>query len=73
MNRIERISAILVRLQSRTLVTAREIAEQFGVSQRTIYRDIKALEESGVPIFGEAASGYSLFVGYKLPPLMFTT
>ena len=73
MNRIERISAILVRLQSRTLVTAREIAEQFGVSQRTIYRDIKALEESGVPICGEAGSGYSLVDGYKLPPLMFTT
>lgn len=73
MNRLERLSAILVRLQSRSVITAREIAEQFGISQRTVYRDIRALEESGVPVCGEAGTGYSLVDGYKLPPLMFTT
>ena len=73
MNRLERISAILVKLQSRPVVTASEIAEQFGVSLRTVYRDIRALEESGIPVGGEAGVGYSLVDGFKLPPLMFNT
>ena len=73
MNRLERMSAILVKLQSRPLITAREIAEQFDVSLRTVYRDIRSLEESGIPICGEAGQGYSLVDGFKLPPLMFTT
>jgi len=49
------------------------MADEFGVSLRTVYRDIRALEESGIPIAGEAGLGYSLVDGYKLPPLMFTT
>lgn len=73
MNRIERLSAILVKLQSRPLVTAREIAEQFGVSLRTVYRDIRSLEEAGIPVSGESGMGYSLVDGFRLPPLMFTT
>ena len=73
MNRLERMSAILVKLQSRPVVTAREIAGQFGVSLRTVYRDIHSLEESGIPICGEAGLGYSLVDGFRLPPLMFTT
>lgn len=73
MNKLDRISAILVRLQSRSVVTARQIADEFGVSLRTVYRDIRVLEESGVPITGEAGLGYSLVDGYKLPPLMFST
>lgn len=73
MNRLERMSAILVKLQSRPVVTAREIADQFGVSLRTVYRDIRSLEESGVPICGEAGLGYSLVDGFRLSPLMFTT
>lgn len=73
MNRLERMSAILVTLQSRPVVTAREIADRFGVSLRTVYRDIRSLEESGVPICGEAGLGYSLVDGFRLPPLMFTT
>lgn len=73
MNRLERISAILVKLQSRPVVTAGEIAEQFGVSLRTVYRDIRSLEESGIPICGESGYGYSLADGFKVSPLMFTT
>ena len=73
MNRLERISAILVSLQSRNVITAGQIAERFGISIRTVYRDIRVLEEAGIPICGEAGSGYSLVQGFKLPPLMFTT
>ncbi len=72
MNRIDRVSAILVQLQSRKVVKAQQIADRFKVSLRTIYRDIKTLEEAGVPVIGEAGTGYSLMEGYRLPPVMFT-
>jgi predicted DNA-binding transcriptional regulator YafY len=72
MNRIDRVSAILVQLQSRSLVTAQHIADRFGISLRTIYRDMKALEEAGIPVIGNPGVGYSLVYGFKLPPLMFT-
>jgi len=72
MNRIERISSILIQLQSKKIVTAREIAERFEISLRTVYRDIRALEETGVPISAEAGIGYSIMEGYKLPPVQFT-
>jgi predicted DNA-binding transcriptional regulator YafY len=72
MNRIDRLHAILTHLQSKKLVKAQEIAHRFNISLRTVYRDVKALEESGVPVIGEAGSGYSIMEGYRLPPLMFT-
>lgn len=72
MNRIDRLSAILIQLQSRRLVKAQDIADRFTISLRTVYRDIKALEASGVPIIGEAGQGYSLMEGYRLPPVSFT-
>lgn len=72
MNRIDRISAILVMLQSRPVVRAADMAERFGVSIRTIYRDVRSLEQAGVPICGDSGVGYSLVEGYRLPPLMFT-
>ena len=72
MNRIDRLHAILTYLQSKRLVKAQELAERFNISLRTVYRDVKALEESGVPVIGEAGSGYSIMEGYRLPPLMFT-
>ncbi|MBL7931378.1 MAG: YafY family transcriptional regulator [Bacteroidia bacterium] len=72
MNRIDRVTAILIQLQSKRVVKAQEIAERFGISLRTVYRDLKTLEESGVPIVGEAGIGYSLMSGYRLPPVMFT-
>ena len=71
MNRIDRLAAILIQLQSRPLVKARDIAEKFSISLRTVYRDVKALEEAGVPVIGEAGTGYRLMEGYKLPPVMF--
>lgn len=72
MNRIDRLHAILTHLQSKKRVTAQEVADRFNISLRTVYRDVKALEESGVPVIGEAGSGYSIMEGYRLPPVMFT-
>lgn len=72
MNRIDRLHAILTHLQSKKRVTAEEIADRFGISLRTVYRDVKALEESGIPVIGEAGIGYSVMEGYRLPPVMFT-
>lgn len=54
MNRIERLTAILIHLQSKKNVTAQEIANRFNISKRTVYRDIRALEEAGIPIGSEA-------------------
>ncbi len=71
MNRIDRLSAILIQLQSRRLVTARYLSDRFSISLRTVYRDIHALQEAGVPVIGEAGTGYNLMEGYKLPPVMF--
>lgn len=70
--RFERIVAILIQLQSKRVVKARELADRFEVSLRTVYRDIRALEAAGVPVYGEAGTGYSLVEGYRLPPVMFT-
>jgi len=70
--RFDRIIAILIQLQSKKIVKAQELAERFEVSLRTIYRDIRSLEASGVPIYSEAGVGYALMDGYRLPPVMFT-
>lgn len=72
MNKLDRISALLVQLQSRPVVKSSDMAERFGVSQRTIYRDMRTLSEAGVPICGNSGVGYSLVEGYRLPSLMFT-
>lgn len=72
MNRIDRLSAILIQLQSKRIVKAQEIAERFEISLRTVYRDVRSLEEAGVPVVGEAGLGYWLMDGYRLPPVMFT-
>lgn len=72
LKRFDRTLAILIQLQSRRLVKAQQLSERFGVSLRTIYRDIRSLEAAGVPILGEAGVGYSIMEGYRLPPVMFT-
>ena len=72
MNRIDRLTAILIQLQTKRVVKAREIADRYDISLRTVYRDIRALEEAGVPIGSEAGIGYYLPKGFFLPPIMFT-
>lgn len=70
--RLTRLTSILMQLQSKRLLTANEIAEKFAISKRTVYRDIKTLEQAGVPIITEEGKGYSLMDGYRMPPIMFT-
>lgn len=72
MNRIDRLTAMLVHLQSKKVVKAEEMSERFEISLRTVYRDVKALMEAGVPIGSEAGKGYFIVDGYHLPPVMFT-
>jgi predicted DNA-binding transcriptional regulator YafY len=71
MNRIDRLTAILIQLQTKRIVKAEEIGERFEISLRTVYRDVKALMEAGVPIGSEAGKGYFIVDGYHLPPVMF--
>ena len=71
-SRLSRLTAILILLQSRQIITAKFIADKFGISTRTVYRDIKALEEAGVPVLTEEGKGYSLMQGYAIPPVMFS-
>lgn len=61
-----------MQLQSKRMVKGKEISKRFGISLRTVYRDIRALEDAGVPIGSEAGVGYFLAEGYHLPPVMFT-
>ena len=72
LNRFDRIIAIIIQLQSRKIVKANELSERFGVSLRTIYRDIRTIENAGIPLTGEAGVGYSIVDGYRLPPVSFT-
>lgn len=72
MNRTDRLQAILIHLQSKSVVTAQEIADRFDICLRTVYRDIRALEEGGVPIGADAGLGYYLLDNYKLPPVSFS-
>jgi len=71
-NRLDRLAAILIQLQSKKIVKAQEISNRFEITLRTVYRDIKALQEAGIPIGVEPGKGYFIVDGYFLPPVMFT-
>lgn len=71
MRRADRLFQIVQILRRRRLTTARHLAETLAVSERTVYRDIRDLAASGVPVEGEAGVGYRLR-GFDLPPLMFS-
>lgn len=73
MRRADRLFQLVQLLRKSRLVTAGRLARELEVSERTVYRDIRDLTLSGVPIRGEAGVGYALAHGFDLPPLMFTT
>lgn len=73
MNRVDRLLGILTTLQSRRYVTAEKLSVKFGISIRTVYRDIRALDEIGIPVSFENAKGYFIVEGYFLPPVSFST
>lgn len=72
MNRTDRLLAIVLELQGRGRQRAEDLARTFETSKRTIYRDIQALGEAGVPLVSVPGRGYALMKGYFLPPLSFT-
>lgn len=73
MNRIDRLFGILTFLQSKKFVSAEKIADKFDISIRTVYRDIKALNEQGIPVSFEQHKGYFIVPGYFLPPVSFNS
>ncbi|MBB6733212.1 helix-turn-helix transcriptional regulator [Cohnella zeiphila] len=72
MNKTDRMLAIVVELQRKGVLRAEDLAARFETSVRTIYRDMQALSEAGVPVAGAPGTGYSLMEGYFLPPVSFT-
>jgi predicted DNA-binding transcriptional regulator YafY len=72
MRRADRLFQLIQLLRRRNVATAAWLADELEVSERTIYRDVRDLVLSGVPIEGEAGVGYILRRGFDLPPLMFT-
>jgi predicted DNA-binding transcriptional regulator YafY len=70
--RADRLFQIVQHLRARRLTTAAQLSDWLGVSQRTVYRDIRDLSLSGVPVQGEAGVGYRIDRAYDLTPLMFT-
>jgi len=72
LNRTERLFAEVLLLQNRPNMTSRDLAEHFGVTRRTIFRDLRALGEAGVPLTYAEDGGYAILEGYQLPPLMLT-
>ena len=73
MNRIDRLFGILTLLQSRKYLSAEMISEKFGISVRTVFRDIKSLLEQGIPVGNEPQKGYFIVQGYFLSPVSFST
>lgn len=72
MNRVDRLFDILLHLRRKGCIRAEDLAQTFGVTVRTVYRDIAALHEMGVPIVSLPGEGYELMPGFYLPPLIFT-
>lgn len=72
MRRADRLFQIVHLLRRDRATTATHLATELEVSERTIYRDVQDLMQSGVPIQGEAGVGYVLPAHFDLPPLMFT-
>lgn len=72
MSQLSRLISILTLLRSKRLLTANELSQKYDVSVRTIYKDIRKLEEAGVPVVTIEGKGYSLMEGYTVAPVQFT-
>ncbi|MCA9718327.1 MAG: YafY family transcriptional regulator [Myxococcales bacterium] len=72
MRRADRLFQLVQLLRNRRFATAETLAAELGISKRTVYRDIRDLERSGVPIRGEVGVGYQLDRSFELPPMAFT-
>ncbi len=74
MKELDRILGILLALQGRRKISAKQLAARFEVSSRTIYRDLQTMSLLGIPVYAERGrnGGVSLLDGYFLPPLMFS-
>jgi len=72
MNSAERRLKLLLLLQSNRKLTVNDLADYFGISRRTVFRDMRSLQEMEVPVTHEQNTGYGLMKGYNIPPLMFT-
>lgn len=72
MNRIDRLLGMITLLQTKKFVSAEKIADKFKISKRTVYRDVKAICEQGIPVGVEPNKGYFIVDGYFLPPVLFT-
>lgn len=71
MNKFDRVISTLILLQTKKIIKAIAISDRFGISLRTVYRDISTLKNAGIPIIGDPGIGYSIMDGYRLPPIMF--
>lgn len=72
MSQLSRLISILTLLRSKRLLTAPELATKFEVSLRTIYRDMRKLEEAGIPVYTIEGRGYSLMENFTVAPVQFT-
>ena len=72
MDQLSRLISVLTLLKSRRVLTATELAKKYSISIRTVYRDIRKLEEAGVPIVTLEGIGYTLMDGYSIAPVQFT-
>lgn len=72
LNKTERLFALVLLLQNKPNMTSKDLAEHFGVSRRTIFRDLRSLTDTGVPLTYADDGGYEILEGYQLPPLMLT-
>jgi len=68
-----RLKMILMLQESKKKLTVNDLAEEFGVSRRTIFRDFNFLSDINVPVTWDEYSGYGVIEGYKIPPLMFNS
>lgn len=72
LKKTERLFALVLLLQSKPKMSSKDLAEHFGVTRRTIFRDLRSLGDSGVPLTYAEGGGYEILEGYQLPPLMLT-